>query len=65
MRTHSTLLALFVLLATGPLLAGCDDAEQGRTLRYEKGTYLGQADQALTAEGRESLRVRTRLQQGY
>jgi hypothetical protein len=45
-------------------LAGCDEAEQGRVLRYEKGTYLGQADTELTDAQREELRARTALQGG-
>jgi hypothetical protein len=43
-------------------LAACDEAEQGRVLRYEKGTYLGQDDNALTEAQREELRARATLQ---
>ena len=45
-------------------LAACDEAEQGRILRYEKGTYLGQEDTGLTEQQREALRSRTSLQGG-
>jgi len=45
-------------------LAGCDESEQGRILRYEKGTYLGQEDTKLTDEQRQELRARTSLQGG-
>ena len=45
-------------------LAACDEAEQGRILRYEKGTYLGQEDTGLTEQQREALRSRTSLQSG-
>jgi hypothetical protein len=45
-------------------LAACDEAEQGRVLRYEKGTYLGQNDSALTEAQREELRARATLQGG-
>lgn len=55
--------AVTALLA-GFLLGACDEAEQGRILNYEKGTYLGQPDQPLSAEDQEALRQRTLLQQG-
>lgn len=45
-------------------LAACDEAEQGRVLRYEKGTYLGKPDSSLTDAQREELRARTLLQGG-
>ena len=41
---------LFVITALVGLavgLLGCNQDEQGRILSYEKGTYLGQADQKL------------------
>ena len=57
--------ALAAMLAAGLLLGACDESEQGRTLRYEKGTYLGNEDRSLTAEEYEVLRARTRMQQGY
>ena len=44
-------------------LSACDQAEQGRILRYEKGTYLGQSDSELTDEQRQQLRARA-MQQG-
>ena len=45
-------------------LSACDEAEQGRILRYEKGTYLGQADTGLTDEERDQLRARAKRQSG-
>ncbi|MEO3429386.1 hypothetical protein AAFN88_11045 [Pelagibius sp. CAU 1746] len=45
-------------------LAGCDESEQGRVLRYEKGTYLGKADSELSEERRDELRSRATLQSG-
>lgn len=45
-------------------LTACDEAEQGRVLRYEKGTYLGKSDSALTDQQREELRARVGLQGG-
>ena len=46
------------------LLTACDEQEQGRILRYEKGTYLGPPDQQLDQETLDRLRQRARLQQG-
>ena len=45
-------------------LSACDEAEQGRILRYEKGTYLGPGDSELTEEQRRELRARATLQGG-
>ncbi|HMA16562.1 MAG TPA: hypothetical protein VKP12_17365 [Kiloniellaceae bacterium] len=57
---------LLPVAAAGLLLslAACDEAEQGRILHYEKGTYLGQSDAPLTEAQREELRARTSLQGG-
>ena len=46
------------------VLAACDEAEQGRVLRYEKGTYLGQQDTGLSEQQLEELRARVRMQGG-
>lgn len=50
------------LLAAVVALAGCREAEQGRVLRYQKGTYLGPKEAPLTDAARESLRQRAQLQ---
>ena len=63
MRTKRLLLALATVLAAGLILSACDEAEQGRVLRYEKGTYLGPKDQALSSEQQADLRARSRLQE--
>lgn len=63
MRVKLVLNLFAPLLAASMLLSACDEAEQGRILRYEKGTYLGQKDRPLTDTEREELRHRTRLQQ--
>ncbi len=57
-------LALLAALAPVFFLSACDQAEQGRVLNYEKGTYLGQKDQALSDQEKEILRQRTMMQQG-
>ena len=56
---------LFVITALVGLavgLLGCNQDEQGRILSYEKGTYLGQADQKLGEIQLRDLEMRTSLQ---
>lgn len=43
-------------------LAGCREAEQGRTLDFNKGVYQGQADEKLDAEQNKELRERVERQ---
>ena len=43
-------------------LQACREEEQGRILLYDKGTYLGKADQPLTGAQREALRHRASRQ---
>jgi hypothetical protein len=50
------------VMASGLLLGACDEAEQGRILRYEKGKYLGEPDTPLTNEQMQKLRQRATLQ---
>ncbi len=64
MARRSSALLLWPLVALPLVLAGCDEAEQGRILRYEKGVYLGPEDTKLDQETLDQLRQRTRLQQG-
>lgn len=56
-------IGIAVLLA-GLAVAGCDEAEQGRVLRYEKGTYLGKPDDQLSPGQLDELRQRAKLQGG-
>jgi len=51
-----------LLVALG--LSGCDEQEQDRILRYQKGTYLGKPDTPLSDAVRDDLRQRTRQQGG-
>ncbi|MFQ5773286.1 MAG: hypothetical protein ACE5GS_02100 [Kiloniellaceae bacterium] len=64
MRVRPILFVPAFALLTGLMMTACDESEQGRVLRYEKGTYLGPKDQPLTEDVREDLRQRTRLQRG-
>lgn len=43
-------------------LVGCRQSEQGRTLLFSKGTYLGQQDSKLSPEQRAALNGRVTLQ---
>ncbi len=63
-KTTSWLLAIAAMAVLGPSLAACDEAEQGRILRYEKGTYLGQKDTELSADTEDELRARASMQRG-
>ncbi len=63
MRTKRFLLMLATVFAAGLVLSACDEAEQDRILRYEKGTYLGPKDQVLSTEQQAALRARTRMQE--
>lgn len=63
MSNNKWALCLAVLFA-GSLVAACDEAEQDRILRYEKGTYLGQPDTPLSAGQVDELRQRATLQGG-
>lgn len=64
MRKHSTLFVTAALLFGALALTGCDEGEQGRILRYEKGVYLGKPDSGLTEQQVDELRQRARMQQG-
>ena len=64
MARRSSALLLWPVIALPLVLAGCDEAEQGRILHYEKGVYLGPADTKLDQETIDELRQRARLQQG-
>ena len=61
MRTSSVIVA-GSLIAAGLVLGACREQEQDRVLLYEKGTYLGQLDTALSEETRVALRQRSQLQ---
>ena len=60
----SRALTLVAVFGTSLTLAACDENEQGRILRYEKGTYLGQPDTALTEDQLSELRSRAKRQAG-
>ncbi len=61
---NTRLTGLLALVAAAGLLAGCNEAESGRPLTYEKGVYKGKQDEALTDATREQLRQRMSIQGG-
>lgn len=63
--TGQKLTGMLVLLAVAGFLQACEQEERGRILQYEKGTYLGPADQNLSAEQLREIEVRTNLQAWY
>ncbi len=64
MRNRRALIALSAAFAASLLVAACDQAEQGRNLRYEKGAYQGPEDKPLSDEQQADLRARTHMQKG-
>lgn len=52
------------VIFAGLLVSACDEAEQGRVLNYEKGTYLGPAPEPLEEGQLRELRQRAKLQGG-
>ncbi len=64
MQTKRFLIMLTTVFAAGLVLSACDEAEQDRILRYEKGTYLGPKDQVLSNAQQAALRARSRMQEG-
>jgi len=64
LRKRSWRLLVLPILLLGLSLAACDEAEQGRVLLYEKGTYLGQKDPPLGQQTEDELRGRAALQAG-
>ena len=56
----ATSIGIWLALAGIVLMAqGCREEEQNRPLTYDKGTYRGQPDPALTEQQVEALRQRT------
>jgi hypothetical protein len=52
-----------VLLGVALAVEGCREDEQDRVLRYQPGTYLGQADEPLDQQQVEELHERATRQQ--
>ena len=63
-RKANSAVAAAILLCAGLTLSACDEDEQGRVLRYDKGTYLGEADKPLDQNTLDELRNRARNQEG-
>ena len=58
-------LRIFALATIVTAVSSCAEEEQDRLLSYEKGTYLGKADQALTEEQVRNLMGRADIQRVY
>ena len=58
-------LKVFALVTFVTALSSCAEEEQNRLLSYEKGTYLGPADQSLTDEQVRKLMARADIQRVY
>ena len=52
-------------VASSLMLASCRKNEQNRILLYEKGKYLGNADEALTETQKDELRYRAKSIQKF
>ena len=63
--TGQKLAGMLALIAVAGLLQACEQEERGRILQYQKGTYLGPADQSLSNEQLREIEVRTNLQAWY
>ena len=53
------------LRAVVPALSACAEEEQNRLLSYDKGTYLGKADQSLSSDQVRQLMMRSHIQRVY
>ena len=58
-------LKVLVLATFVAALSSCAEEEQNRLLSYEKGTYLGPADQSLSDEQVRKLMTRADIQRIY
>jgi len=63
--TGQKLTGMLALIAIAGFLQACEQEERGRILQYQKGTYLGPADQSLSNEQLREIEVRTNLQAWY
>ena len=63
--TIRKMLFLFSLAGLSFVLIACAEEEQNRLLSYEKGTYLGKADQQLSEEQLRQLVRRSNGQRAY
>ena len=64
MITHN-IFKFIALTAAVAALSACAEEEQNRPLSYDKGTYLGKADQSLSSEQVRQLMMRSNIQRVY
>lgn len=58
MMVNKLFISFATIILCGMALSACRSEEQGRPLRFEKGTYGGAPDTALSEEVRRNLRAR-------
>lgn len=58
MMVNKLFISFAAIILCGMALSACRSEEQGRPLRFEKGTYGGAPDTALSEEVRRNLRAR-------
>ena len=63
--TGHKLFGFFAILLAAAGISACEPDEQGRILQYEKGTYLGPADQKLSSDQIRELESRANIQAWY
>jgi hypothetical protein len=59
---HKKWALCLAVICAGFIVSACDEAEQDRVLRYEKGTYLGPVESPLDTEQLNELRQRAKRQ---
>lgn len=64
MSSHN-IVKLIGLTAVVVVLSACAEEEQNRLLSYDKGTYLGKADQSLSPDQVRQLMMRSHIQRVY
>ena len=64
MNTHN-IFKFIALTAVVAVLSACAEEEQNRLLSYDKGTYLGKADQSLSTDQVRQLMMRSHIQRVY
>jgi len=65
MNTRRVWMTAAILVSAGLALGACRESEQNRPLMYEKGVYLGPADDKVSEQALENARSRGWTQRGF